>query len=406
MSKNNRNFPKKLECLKKCFEDDAFMLQYGLYVKRAGKFIAPKIQDIVYERAINNIDLEKILPVIIKNTIKRIKDIGYVRKRRSGAVFLLPYSATFALVPGDYLACRVNKSMDEVLFIDQINCINEFSGDKVKGQENYFGCSTLICGVLFATEDIEEKLYQESYDSAIEYVNDFITSYRLIRHDHTIYKLTKKTLPSNILGYYFTIQDCQIKDAKLKDVKTGHLHDIIDLSNKLLWPYEEIKDDFAQYCEVLPYHKEIRYILDIMLDTLNCFCLGKYEDVVLFSDRYMELSLQVIFNKVPGLETVEFPDCIYSRKPNNRAAIPMITEKIGLKGDAIISKWWQGSREVRNNLVHNLSSRNITEKQAMQCMRYNFELIYKIIDKLSPDNTNPIVLLKLGYQKYEELFKS
>lgn len=398
-----RNFSDKLAWLAERFEDAAFMQQYGLYVKRAGKFIAPKIQDVVYRRINNNIKLDEMLPAIVSNAIKRAGELGYIRKRRSGVVFVLPYSTTFALVPSDYLACRVTN--DKIMFIDQVNYINDFSGDKSLGQESYFGSSALVCGILFASENIDEDVFQKSYDEAIEYVNDFITSYRLIRHDHTVYKVTKRTFPSDVTGYTFNIKKRCPQDIIPRKVQTNHLHDTIDLSNKLLLPYEEIRDEFMQYCEVLPVHKEIRYILDIMLDTLNSFCLGKYEDVILLSDRYVELSLQVLFNRVPGLESVEFPECIFSKKPNC-AAVPMMAEKLGLKGDAIISKWWTNSRELRNKFVHNLADRSITEKQAMQCMKYNFELIARIIDKLSLDDNDSAVLLKLGYQKYKKLFES
>lgn len=292
--KNNRDIQGRVEALIRELNDPQKMQQYGLYAVRNGKPIAPKIQDIIYPRIIKNISQEMV-GAIVSKVNKQATEAGYKNALKSGLIFLVPYSTAIPLAPSDYLSERIDLKNDKIFFIDQINIILDLSTDNENPQ--YYGTCLFVYGVLSPKKLSEISITNNSiiseYESTINYLNDFITACKLLFHDHNLYKLTRKSLPSQVKYFDF---DPSRKDplSSLKDFNAGHVHDLMDIREKFLHPKELTESLFPTFCEQLPFNYDIRYCLDLALDAMNAFCLEDYKKCLLNSDLFAEFSMKII----------------------------------------------------------------------------------------------------------------
>ena len=402
----SRDIQVKLDCVKNILNDDDIIKRYGIYVKRDRDVIHPKIQEIIYSRIAVCITTDVILK-IATNVFEDFKSLVDEHAILRGVIFILPYNTTIPLAPGDYLARKILADGSGICFIDSINTILDFSGEN-KNKKDFYGCSCFVGGILYTKDVLNDCPLGDKYDKVIDYANDFITGYRLIKHDHSIYKLTQTNLPDHISYHDVTMStNGKINLSKRKVFQASHFNDLLDLQNKLINPDSSVLKVFAEYCEKLPLHGDIRYSLDLMLDSLNAFCLGDYVRAVLLSDLFMEFSLKIVYKSFPKYKGTPFPSDIFKVKDkDNKSLISKICLELKLdKGDSAISKWLKYSRSLRNNLVHNLGYDELNVYSAQKAVKYNLELVEKVVDKLPVRDGSPIRLLGLSGRTYRHLFE-
>lgn len=380
------------------------MQKYGLYTVRNGKIIAPKIQDIIYPRISNTVSREMISAVIAKAT-ERAACAGYQDVTKSGLFFLIPYNTTIPLAPSDYLAERINTEDNKIVFANQTNIILNLSIDKDDPQ--YYGTCLFICGVLSPQNLSEVTITNNSiiqeYELAIDYLNDFITACKLIFHDHNLYKLTRKLLPSQVKYFDF---DTNRKEplSNLKEFNAGHVHDLMDVREKFLLQ-DELRDKiFPTFCEQLPHNYDIRYCLDLALDAMNAFCLEDYKKCLINSDLFAEFSMKIIWKNIPALAKKEIPDSLYA-KSGKPSICGMIADKLGVRGNAIIGKWASESRAVRNDFVHKMKRNSFSEYSMQKAMKNNFKIIQLFIEKMNLPKDDPLNLLGAIGGLYEYIYE-
>ena len=396
-NKNKRKLD--IESLIEELLDKQKISERGMFAIRNDTIIAPKIQDIIYPRILRSIDDEKLKAIILR-VIGSINNKQCNKKIKSGTAFILPLTSTLALVKGDYLAIRNVQSSDKVLFVNHVNVILDLSNHN---DAQFYGCSFAICGILSVKEkSVGDKTLLDKYEESVQYLNDFITAYRLMKHDHNVHKITPQTLPGRIS--YVEVQVCHSQVSIDHKNETFHYHDLMDVRAKLLFASEVVMNTFHVFCEKIPPHPDIRYVLDLFLDSMNEFCLGRYEKCVTDSDLFVEYSTKLIWYKIPNLSKKEMPRTFYSNG-KNKSIVTMIARELGVNGNAIIDKWFLKSRKLRNNFIHQMKYSALSDVSTQEAMKYNFEIISLFIKKLNLSKDDPLNLLKICKVLHEQIFE-
>ncbi len=224
---------------------------------------------------------------------------------------------------------------------------------------------------------IKEAEIMTIYEECVGYLNDFITAYKLFRHDHTVHNVTIRTLPS-IVGYY-TEESGKVSDKKLARL---HGNDLADIWSKRL-PLKTEMDEIRTLSEFLPSNKIAHYALRIAERSITDICLGQYEDGVLNADRFAELALRDILQQELNLTTEEMGNYqnLWSKKHPDTAVIQVLTDKFKIKGNATLDKWYKKSRTARNDVVHKLDISSVTPEVAFEAVKYNTLIVHLMASK-------------------------
>jgi hypothetical protein len=385
MSKKKLNDEKEYEQVKRSvqfiidtLDDEAFLQSIGQYIKFNDDFILPKYQDVLYSQT-DKIETAK----IIQDQVDYLsKGTEKVPKRVDGIFFLVPLSAVMALPP-NYHANRVILKSDESL--DYALSVTLVTGIQNNGTDN--DGDNVISGIGFAVLGYRSPHIDDEadigaiYSKCVDYLNDFITAYKLFRHDHTIHNVTIRTLPSSV-EYYVR----KGKKLSKKEYATSHANDLMDLWSKRL-PDPQDLEHIKTLTELLPTEKSTHYILRIGEECISNICMAQYEDAIVNSDRFAELFLRDALRKELGLTADELSlyKELYSTKRPDKAVVQSLAVALNIKGDAVISKWYKHSRQIRNDITHKLELEAIDVNVALKAVECNMHLVDLVISKSDKD---------------------
>ena len=363
-------------------DNQEFLDKFGHYIKIDDSFVCPKSQDVIYEKRAN-LDVDELISKQKAFLANRL-DKKFIPKGDS-LYFIAPLSSIIPL-PSEYVASRVMaKNKNTVNYIIAITLVNgaEYAGDDGDGDKIYHGLSFAIIGY-HSNKKLYKTVYGDIYEECVQYLNDFITAYKLFRHDHTINNVTIRTLPSQVAYYH------QNKHGKLSNEETlmTHGNDLMDLWEKRLPENPAtFESEFAELCEHLASDKVAQYILRLGEKSITEYCLGKYEDSIIDSDRFAELAMRDILRKELGLSDDELKTykSLYSAKYPDSAVVQKLSEHLGCKGSHIIQKWYKHSRLVRNDIIHGLQIESTTTETAQNALRYNLQIVDLMAEKSAID---------------------
>jgi len=391
--KNSARVPNATKKILELISNDDFIRKQAPYIRIDQHMIASKINNIIYEKR-KQINVKEQIEGLINYLNKNLPGHALAQ----GSVFLLPYSSIIGL-PTPYHATRFYKDKGYLLFSIIVNVSANFGKDK---EPMLYGFSYIFCGKLYTIESINIK---NDFTESINYLNDVLTAYRLVRHDHNIQEVNIQKLPSNIDDYKVSLLP-KLSLINLDPLKL-HSHDLVDIWAKRFPDSNEAMQKFVEFSEKLPPHIEERYLLKIMIDSITKFCLGDLEDTVLDSDRFAELGLRFCFTKTTSLQSYDVSKLynLYSKSDPNSAVLNILAEEFKLKGNHIISLWYKNSRMLRNDLVHGLKFNTLTRNKARNALKYNLEIVKLIADKVPIDDWS-LKLLVMGVDTYNNLFEN
>jgi len=378
-SKEHERVRHSLKWLSETLQDESFLENYGMYIKSKDTYIATKIQEVNYEKT-NSVDVKKFteaqLDYLQKNTD------GIITEDLNAIFFLVPLSAVIPLEPtyhSNRIIMESETKLEKSLSITIINGLYKVGKDNEK-KEALLGVSFAILAYRRDSEIKEKEIY-DIYTECVDYLNDFITAYKLIRHDHTLRNVTTRTLPS--LVEYYEYFDKHLSKMKLLQANG---HDIGDAWSKRL-PMPNEFDNLMIYAEYLPTDKTAHYILRIGERSIQNICMGEYEDAVINSDRFAELVMRNILKDTLGLSSSELSEyrILYSTSRTDRAVVQTLANKLGVKGNAILSEWFNNSRKARNDITHSLEIESIDVNKALKAVEYNMKIVNLMINKSSED---------------------
>ena len=378
-------------------EDKEYLNSYGHYQKVNNSFILPKPQDVVYETR-GDLEVEKLI-LAQKSYLK--DNVGKKLLPKGESVyFLIPLSSMIPL-PSPYMANRgvgySNRGIGHMLSTTLLNAIKN-AGDDKNGNAIYHGASFALLG-FHSNNKIQGKDLQNIYEELVMYLNDFITAYKLFRHDHTVHNVTTRTLPSTI-AFYRQNKKGRISDEQLMTV---HGNDLMDIWEKRLpEDPETFEAEFMELCELLAFDRLTQYVLRIGERSVTDYCLGKYEDCVVNSDRFAELALRDILRRELNLSNDELKayKSIYSTSGSNKAVVQTLASHFNCKGDSVIVKWFELSRKVRNGIVHGLDIVSIDAEAAQDALRFNL----LIVDMMAEKSKHSFGWYRLLQKNFSELF--
>ena len=381
-AKNIKRTQESVEIILDLINDEGFIEAFGHYIKADDSIIFPKFQDVVYEKR-HNIDVNE--TVSGQQNYLRNNTDGAFDAPWSAVYFLLPVSSIIAFPPG-YTASRViandSGKLELALSITLINGM-ENVGKNGADEDMYHSLSFVLVGY-YSKESIGRKKHLDIYLQCVEYLNDFLTAYKLYRHDHTVHNVTPRTLPQTV-SYYTQTSEGGLSTEQFIMV---HGNDLMDLWTKRL-PEDPDKfiTEFRELCEHLPQYPIAQYALRLGERSITNYCLGQYEDSILNADRYVELTLRDILRAELGLDDNQLADYkdLYSTNPSKKAVIQTLAEHLKCKGDAIISLWYEKSRIPRNDIVHKLSVKDLNPDNALEALKYSMQIVDLMADSSQYD---------------------
>lgn len=393
------------EIIARLLNNKHFIKNYGKYIRVGEGIVYPKHQDIVYLKR-DTIEIEKLILEQVKYVTKKI-NTGALPGGDS-LYFLVPLSAIIAL-PQGYKANRAISKNETSTQFQKILSVTLINGAELEKESTgneppvFSGISFALIGIQLDTE-INEEQYINYYLECVAYLNDFITAWKLFRHDHTIKNVTPRTLPECVDYYYIKRNTDKLK----KGLMRVHGNDLADLwSKRLPESLETLETEMFRLCEYLPANSLAHYTLRIGERATTDFCLGQYEDSIINSDRYAELALRDILRHELNLNDEELGKykTLYSANSNVKAVVQTLAKKLDCSGDAIISKWYTKARNIRNNITHRLDVAFITPDIAKDALQYNFKLVDLMAKKATNDFEWYSMMNKNFYSLFEEPIK-
>ncbi len=356
--------------------DEKFIEGFGRYIKFNNQIVVPKYQDVIYSKT-KTIDVAE----LSKMQRKYLVSHGFP-DLQNAMYFLVPISSVIAL-PAGYQSNRVllkdDMNVDKILSITLINGVQNHGKDD-GGDELYSGVCYGLIGYK-TSAPINNSSALGIYDQCIEYLNDFITAYKLFRHDHTVRNVTIRTLPGRV--EYYTEKHGELSKKK---IARFHDNDIADLWSKRL-PFKHEMVEIEKLSEFLPSDKTAHYALRIAEESISNLCLGQFEDCVLNSDRFAEIVLRDVLKHELNLSSDEMGTYknLWSTDYPGTAVIQVLAERFGVRGNAILDKWHKKSRTARNNIVHKLEVSSITADVAYDAIKHNMLIVDLMVGKSGHD---------------------
>lgn len=326
--------------------------------------------------------------------LRRTLDLVPSFTAAQGFAFVASISSVIPLPPG-YTASRYMQSSNELLFA--------LSGSfpvrvSFGASESRTGGSLLIFGVL-GQDGLDQR---ESFDKALGYANDVLTSYRLVRHDHGVQPLSARQLPGAFDCYNISLgEGLDISEPEQLSV---HANDKMDIwAKRSLLPAEY--QEFLNHLEGLVSSTEVRYLLNLAVSSIDDLCLGQFESAVLNSDRFMELALRLCYLRHPELASEKLGKIIsvYSPKPTSSTLISHLAPALGIRETLFFEEWAAKSRKLRNAVAHKLDFSVVTPKDAHLAVEYNFALVRLVAQKF-PETDRDVRLLGDMINILEHLF--
>ncbi len=369
--------------------DENFTSEYMPYLHDDGNLVLGSFTEAVYAlRA--EINVEELLGNALRGVLGRIPEFS----AGHGYAFVAATTSVIALPPG-YTASRYSKSAGEVIFAVSGSFPVKLS---LGASESRAGGSILIFGVL-GKDLLDQRI---SLDSALRYLNDVLTSYRIVRHDHGVQPISARQLPGVFDCYPITF--AEQPEISAPEAVTIHYNDKMDVWAKRAFLPAEYKE-FLDYCEGLVFSPEVRYLVNLAVTAIDDLCLGQFESAVLNSDRFMELALRLCYLRHPDLPDDKLVrlTSVYSTNPRAKTLLSSLAPVLGLSTGTFIDAWTASSRRLRNAVAHKLDFSVVTPQGAHLAAEYNLALVQQIAHKF-PESSRDVRLLGNMVDVYEQLF--
>jgi hypothetical protein len=312
----------------------------------------------------------------------------------TGYAFVASITSVIPL-PAGYTASRYLQSSNEMVFA----LSGSFPVKVAFGaSESRAGGSLLIFGVL-AHDGLDQI---ESFDMALGYANDVLTSYRLVRHDHGIQPLPARQMPGVFDCYTLSFAEGLLVSEP--EPLSIHANDKMDVwAKRSLLPIEY--QDLLTHLEGLINSPQVRYLLNLAVSSIDDLCLGQFESAVLNSDRFMELALRFCYLRHPELPNDKLGSIIsvYSSKPRSSTLLSHLGPKLGINAPDFIEAWAASSRRLRNAVAHKLDFSVVTPQGAHLAVEYNLALVRLLAHKY-PEADHDVRLLGNMVNVLERLF--
>ncbi|WP_456506253.1 hypothetical protein [Arthrobacter sp. UYCu723] len=369
--------------------DENFTSEYMPYLHDDGNLVLGSFAEAVYALR-SEINVEELLGNALRGVLARVPEFC----AEHGYAFVAATTSVIPLPPG-YTASRYSKSAGEVIF-----AVSGSFPVKVSfgATESRAGGSILIFGVLGQTI-LDRRV---SLDTGLRYLNDVLTSYRIVRHDHGVQPISARQLPGVFDCYPITF--AEEPEISAPQPVTIHYNDKMDVwAKRSLLPVEY--KEFLDYCEGLVFSPEVRYLLNLAITSIDDLCLGQFESAVLNSDRFMELALRLCYLRHPDLPDDKLGrlTSVYSTNPRVSTLLSSLAPVLGLDAGTVLEAWAASSRRLRNAVAHKLDFSVVTPQGAHLAVEYNLALVQQIAHKF-PESVGDVQLLGNMIQVYEQLF--
>lgn len=375
--KESKRVKDGIEIILDLLDNKQFLEGFGHYIKVGEHFILPKFQEALYEKRYA-FDAKELIADEHDYMAAKIKN--FTPPEGNCIYFLVPLSAVIALPPF-YRAFRStadkDNKIDTLFSITLINAMHNHGIDE-EDDDILHGFAFALLG-FYTNERIDEVQYLDIYESCVGYLNDFITAYKLFRHDHTVENVTSRTLPSVVDCYYLPSRTGSLEEFTI----AIHANDLADMWSKRLPESPRELNKIMELCEFLPDDKLAHYTLRIGERSLTGLCLGQYEDCIIDSDRFTELVLRDILRQELRLSDDGLSEykTLYSTDKRTKAVVQTLANHLGCKGDAIISLWYEKARKIRNDIIHKLEIESVDADMALEALRYNMKIVELMADK-------------------------
>jgi hypothetical protein len=369
--------------------DENFTSEYMPYLHDDGNLVLGSFAEAVYALR-SEINVEELLGNALRGVLARVPEFC----AEDGYAFVAATTSVIPLPPG-YTASRYSKSAGEVIF-----AVSGSFPVKVSfgATESRAGGSILIFGVL--GQNILDR--RASLDTGLRYLNDVLTSYRIVRHDHGVQPISARQLPGVFDCYPITFaEEPEISAPQQVTIHYNHKMDVWAKRSLLPVEYKE----FLDYCEGLVFSPEVRYLLNLAITSIDDLCLGQFESAVLNSDRFMELALRLCYLRHPDLPDDKLVrlTSVYSTNPRASTLLSSLAPVLGLDAGTFLGAWAASSRRLRNAVAHKLDFSVVTPQGAHLAVEYNLALVQQIAHKF-PESVGDVQLLGNMIQVYEQLF--
>lgn len=380
----------RADLISQMMTNDAFVAEHMPFLYDNGELVLGSYAEAVYALR-SQIDVEELIDTAVRGISKRVRDFSI----RSGTAFTCAVASAIPFPPG-YTASRLVADRSEIHFA----VVGSLSAAvSVGASDTRAGAAILVFGVLTDEQSVDARL---AFDSGLAYLNDVLTSYRLVRHDHGIMAVSPRQLQGT-LDCYSIVEGDPPTVSKTKPVVL-HQNDQMDVwAKRSLLPEEYAR--FLARCEGLSYSPEIRYLLNLGVDSVDDLCLGRFESAVLNSDRFMELSLRLCYLRHPLLPDDKLPrlTSVYSRNPRASTVLSSLMPALGIHAEAFLNSWVEHSRSLRNKVAHRLDFNAVTPSGAHLAVEYNLALIQMIACSFSEEEWDVRLLGEVS-STYENLF--
>lgn len=374
------------------FGDQKFVDEHMPYLLDGDDIVFANLTDAVYKLR-GEVDVEEETARIVEHLETVADGFGAAH----GYAFVTACRSSIPL-PNGYSANRVDPGGGRTQFVKIINIAVDVSYGATMSK---LGVSFLVFGAL---TDVGELDVKDALDAGLQYLNDVLTSYRLIRHDHGIGSITPRQLVGAIDCY--SVDGTAGVSVNPTDPIRIHANDVTDIwAKRLLMPHEF--RDFVAACESLIQSPEVRYLLNLGVESVDNLCLGEFEDAILNSDRFMELSLRLSYKKHQELPNGRLRDLrsLYSSNPRTRTVLSALLPVLRLNLDEFLPRWSDNARKLRNRLAHELDFSVAKPDAAHAAVRYNMELIQKVTHAFGEEHWDLKLLGNIA-SLYQRLFES
>ncbi len=376
------------------------------YIAGAEVFPLPTLVDGLSAQDINKI---KPIQVGIKSVIKdfdrsiqkRVKEFNLsINLPKHVHSFIIPLDFYIPL-PEPYNAMNIVLSQDTVT---AAKCVTVVS-DVVRLGDSAVKASYLIVSlcIQYSTEADKPKDFNHKklFDVAIAECNHVITAFQAIpsRHNHYMHRITDKSCANTINTFTFDRYIGKITDRRCIIVNYNTDSEIFQaraLNEK------ELQQFIIAHTDKSFTKDKVFDLVSKYNDAINARCFGNYDQSILLSDSYTELTIGYILCEIqksigmdPGEVSTQYSEYRDSGSIIKKLAELLGTSRTQLRNSIDHDNWYKYCHEIRNDLTHRWLTDIPSAEDSLHALYYSGELISKLCQ---------LVQNKYPQEQYPELY--
>lgn len=319
----------------------------------------------------------------------------------SNAVSLMAVSVPLPSVgmrPG-YLAVRVIAGTDRVRFVSFLPKSYLMTVANVTS-EVWF--TSALVGEARIGGEGPCTIQDLKWGECLNHLNDLLLAYKAVRHDHSVSRLTQKTVPSVLETFTSTIGSFGSPAITSESISfsDNDLHQVI--SKSVIRPGEMQAIKLLAEQSTSP---PMKYLIQLALGSIEAFCNGFFESAVLDSDRFVELSLKVLLTAEPGFENVSLQSwSFHESRTDGKVIVETLANCFDLAPTTLFASWRGNARKARNRIVHGLDFEPPTADVARLALRLNLQLVSTFVEA-RPHRLDDFSKLAGPYKEYCNLYE-